>query len=548
MKKIFVVISLLVLACVAACYADTTGNPHRREHGMGFRKPNALEKKFIEKKVFKVTRVAPNAVALSRAKRAPGKSISLAASATNSQYLPPVGDQGMLGSCAAWASCYYVKTFQEAREHSWTNPDPAANPERVMSPTFGYNLANDGINGGSYPPVIMQIMCDHGCASLRDMPVIPADYVSWPTENAWRNAIPYRGDTTSIIDLSTNSGIDALKQVIANGDIAVIGVEIYENFDYYPSTSTGGIDSDVLYDNAGIDEGGHALTVIGYDDAKAYTDSSGPQTGAFLVANSWGTSWGIIPGGGLTTKGFMWISYTYLRDNSTYQEAYTISDRTAYTPTLIGKFGLYHQFRGSLYVSFLQGADRDHPDWTFDALPNLGGAHPINDRVDVDLSLLPINTGNRFWLRVNDAGSGTSGQVTYMGIERIGSGEAASSDAPANTTSGSTIYLGLLFQIMNNSLDHILTYPNPFHIRKGGVLRFAGIPLGATNVTVSIYNVAGELIRVLKEGKDIQTLPDSKLALWDGKNDSGNDVASGVYVWLAKCEGRKATGRVALIR
>jgi hypothetical protein len=34
-------------------------------------------------------------------------------------WFPPIGDQGVEGSCAAWAVGYYVKTFQEAKEHSW---------------------------------------------------------------------------------------------------------------------------------------------------------------------------------------------------------------------------------------------------------------------------------------------------------------------------------------------------------------------------------------------------------------------------------------------
>ena len=34
-------------------------------------------------------------------------------------WFPPIGHQGGEGSCVAWACVYYVKTFQEAKEHNW---------------------------------------------------------------------------------------------------------------------------------------------------------------------------------------------------------------------------------------------------------------------------------------------------------------------------------------------------------------------------------------------------------------------------------------------
>ena len=36
-----------------------------------------------------------------------------------SDEMPPVGDQGQQGSCAAWAIGYYQKTHYEWLEHEW---------------------------------------------------------------------------------------------------------------------------------------------------------------------------------------------------------------------------------------------------------------------------------------------------------------------------------------------------------------------------------------------------------------------------------------------
>ncbi|MCX5782509.1 MAG: hypothetical protein NT145_07405 [Elusimicrobia bacterium] len=548
MKRKILFLSLLIILNLLPYVFGGEPDQQNNVRGTGFRQPNENEKKYLGDRVQKVTKILPNNLALSRFKLSPSIKYGLPASVTNWMYLPPVGDQKTQNSCSAWASCYYVKTYQEAKEHNWISPNPAVNPERVMSPAFGYNLANDGVDAGSSPEVIMQIMCDHGCASLTDMPWFSSDNISWPNETAWKNGISYRGNTTSKIDLSSDAGINALKQVIANGDIAVIGVIAETNFQDYIDGSGSGIDNQVLYTrtNPPPPLPGHAITIIGYDDTKAYNDGA-PKTGAFYAVNSWGSDWG-IKDLNMGTSGFMYLSYSYVRD-LTYQEAYVITDLTDYVPSVFGKFTINHSNRGALNVFFMGADDIANPDWSCNCLPNLGGNHPINQKIVVDLSLFNINYKNRFWLKVGDSSPpGSTGEITFMSVDKSGSGESTALDVPKNTVSGSFVYLGMIYDLLAPSLNQILTYPNPFNKRKGAMVRFVRIPLSANNVTISIYNVAGELIRTLKEGSGVDTLPDSKIATWDGKNDSGNDCASGVYIWLAKCEGNKNSGKIALVR
>jgi len=58
---------------------------------------------------------------------------------------PPVGDQGKLSSCTAWATSYYYKTFQEYKEHWWS----LTSANHQFSPSFVYNQTNYGVDNGA---------------------------------------------------------------------------------------------------------------------------------------------------------------------------------------------------------------------------------------------------------------------------------------------------------------------------------------------------------------------------------------------------------------
>jgi len=66
-------------------------------------------------------------------------------------------------------------------------------------------------------------------------------------------------------------------------------------------------------------------------------------------------------------------------------------------------------------------------------------------------------------------------------------------------------------------------YPNPFN--RGTVLSFT-LP-GRASVTLDIYDVAGRLVRRLAAGEEMEAGP--REVFWDGMNDAGRAVSSGVY-------------------
>ena len=84
-------------------------------------------------------------------------------------------------------------------------------------------------------------------------------------------------------------------------------------------------------------------------------------------------------------------------------------------------------------------------------------------------------------------------------------------------------------------------YPNPFNPD-------TWIPYGLAqdaNVTISIYNAKGQLIRTLNLGEQKAGIYVSKdkTAYWDGRDNSGEKVASGVYFYTLQVEYQSQQGR-----
>ncbi len=58
---------------------------------------------------------------------------------------------------------------------------------------------------------------------------------------------------------------------------------------------------------------------------------------------------------------------------------------------------------------------------------------------------------------------------------------------------------------------------------------------------MKIFTIAAEQVRLLTS--------DTSQVLWDLKNDDGDNVASGVYLYLINSpQGEKASGKLAIIR
>lgn len=96
-----------------------------------------------------------------------------------------------------------------------------------------------------------------------------------------------------------------------------------------------------------------------------------------------------------------------------------------------------------------------------------------------------------------------------------------------------------LFTSVVGDLSNVIVYPNPFKPHLGHTeIYFKGL---TAKTTIKIYNIAGELVRKI-ENVDGETR-------WDARNNSGNKVASGVYIYIiTNDKGNKKIGKLAVIK
>jgi hypothetical protein len=87
-------------------------------------------------------------------------------------------------------------------------------------------------------------------------------------------------------------------------------------------------------------------------------------------------------------------------------------------------------------------------------------------------------------------------------------------------------------------------YPNPFNA--GTLIGFQLMPsMGEKEVRLKIYNTNGQLIKTISE----QNLPSGNYIFrWDGKNESGIDVATGVYIYELNVGKNILSKKMTLVR
>lgn len=227
---------------------------------------------------------------------APGGDASLPKAIDLSASFPIPGDQGQQGSCVGWATAYALKSYQEKIEIGWA----LDRQDQLFSPAFVFNqIATDSVNcSGSQIYRALDLLENTGAATLGKMSYTDLNCTARPTNDALQEAGNFK-----IRTYGTLRTVEEMKAQLANYRPVVIGIIAYDSLLQLRGT-------DSVYNTAsGQNYGGHAVTIVGYDDDR--------YGGAFKVINSWGTQWG--------DKGYFWLTYDFARQGIIV-EAYGVED------------------------------------------------------------------------------------------------------------------------------------------------------------------------------------------------------------------------------
>lgn len=370
---------------------------------------------------------------------------------SNTIWFPPIGNQDGEGSCVAWATAYYTKTFQEALEHNWDlsgakmegeYPYLFPSPEyqdKIFSPDFIYHQINRGSDRGAWYDDALNCMFEVGACSWQEMPYDPTDSTSWPGESAWREAPLYRSGTGyNMVNFVSDSEIEDLKLLLVNRNLAIISIDANK----YSSFASG---EDLwTLDNYVSPNTNHANTVVGYDDNYGpYLEEGVTKYGAFKVANSWGIGgWGDYD-----QDGCYWISYECMKQRIGYFMFYT--NRENYQPTMIAVFEISHDRRGECLISAGIGNTTTPLDLKyFNEGYNAGKVPFPANKIILDITEFEslISSSSSIFLGIYDGGSGWTGTLGSLLIEKYSDYASdpvmiiISQDTPLPTARRETIY------------------------------------------------------------------------------------------------------------
>ena len=207
---------------------------------------------------------------------------------------PAVRDQGQIGSCTAFCGAETDEMLYYYNKGYWS---------QVLSPAFLYYCERVLIlkqkitaDNGAYMVNIPQALQKYGDCLETSYPYPVSNkstaYKTPPTSAAMTEGLVYK--IGSNYGLVATGDVTAVKTLLSGNTPVMMGFNVYDNSSYtlfeglnsasnctYNPLTTSG----ALLPGARL-LGGHATPIVGWDDSQA------GGKGAFLVMNSWGTSWG----------------------------------------------------------------------------------------------------------------------------------------------------------------------------------------------------------------------------------------------------------------
>ncbi len=217
----------------------------------------------------------------------------------------PIENQGQLGSCTAHAAVGVVEYYERR----------AFGKHLDGSRLFVYKATPNllGVTGdtGAWLRNAMAALVMCGVPNERYWPYTdgdpdfdrePPQFVYAVADNF--EALRYFSHDPLGKSVPLGTVVDSVKKYLAASIPSMFGFWGYGSFDN--GDRPGNIPLPTDAELAGDPEWGHAVVAVGYDDARKITNtiSSKTTTGALLIRNSWGPTWG--------QAGYGWLPYDYV--------------------------------------------------------------------------------------------------------------------------------------------------------------------------------------------------------------------------------------------
>ena len=218
----------------------------------------------------------------------------------------PIYDQEDIGSCVANSacSCYRYESAQVLNNFSFE-------PSRLFVYYNARLLQNwQNEDSGAYIRDGFKALNKWGLANESVWPYITRDFAKKPTTQVYSNGL----NNVTVKYATVQQSENAIKQTLLSGAAISFGFNVYSSFFGNWDNITGIMP--IPKPNEYL-EGGHAVTIIGWDDSKK----------SFLIQNSWGTEWGL--------QGKFWMPYSFLLNSNEADDFWCIEEIkiTNVTPT-----------------------------------------------------------------------------------------------------------------------------------------------------------------------------------------------------------------------
>jgi hypothetical protein len=198
-------------------------------------------------------------------------------------YAVPVGDQGWLGSCVAWAVDYGMLGWYAQKAGRLGAP---------FQPMYVYSQINGGQDAGAWPLDAFSVLQSQGSDTQAHYSHDNFDWWDQPIQSEFENAAHYKISNYHTLFSGPNQAgnINAIKTTLAASHPIAIEIPVRPGFD-----NMGHSASSVDTDSAGTIRGYHEILAVGYDAA------------GLVIQNSWGTGWG--------AAGFGKLSWTVVQND-----------------------------------------------------------------------------------------------------------------------------------------------------------------------------------------------------------------------------------------